>query len=113
MAQYVLEPLHGAGRGRLGRHQRAVVLCVADGPSAVALVGWCRVVGDRDAEEALGALRPLATARGVVAVAAFVLDDDGAHALVSGGVPLFVRRGASREPVPNQAGDAPVLARLG
>ncbi len=113
MEHYVLAPHHGAGRGRLCRHGRAAVFFVADPAAAASLVGWCRLVGERPADAALGELQRLAGSPGVTAVAAFVLDEGGVTALVYGGVPLFVQRGEGRSPVPNPVGQAPSVVSLG
>jgi hypothetical protein len=89
MQSFTLIPQLGAGRGRLVRVGSTVLYSAGDAAAATALIGWCRLVGDRPASEAMSELARLsAGAASLGAFCAVVIGDHGLDVLVQGGVPL-------------------------
>ena len=59
MQNFTLIPQLGAGRGRLVRVGATVLYSAGDAAAATALIGWCRLVGDRPASEVMTELSRL------------------------------------------------------
>ena len=89
MQNFTLIPQLGAGRGRLVRVGGTVLYSAGDAAAATALIGWCRLVGDRPANEVMTELSRLsASATTLGPFCAMVIGDHGLDVLVQGGVPL-------------------------
>jgi FHA domain len=89
MQNFTLIPQLGAGRGRLVRVGNTVLYAAGDAAAATALIGWCRLVGDRPASEVMAELSRLsAGAASLGPFCAVVIGDHGLDVLVQGGVPL-------------------------
>ena len=74
---FTLIPQLGAGRGRLVRVGNTVLYTAGDAAAATALIGWCRLVGDRPAADVMAELERLAgTSRDYGAFCAIVIADD-------------------------------------
>jgi FHA domain len=89
MPKFTLIPQQGAGRGRLVRVGNTVLYSAGDEAAASALIGWCRLAGDRPAAEVLGELSRLASgSKSLGPFCAVVIGDEGLDVLSRGGVPL-------------------------
>ena len=89
MQDFTLIPQLGEGRGRLVRVGTTVLYSAGDTAAATALIGWCRLVGDRPAAEVMTELSRLsAGASSLGAFCAVVVGERGLDVLVQGGVPL-------------------------
>jgi hypothetical protein len=89
MQNFTLIPQQGAGRGRLVRVGATVLYSAGDAAAATALIGWCRLVGDRPATEVMSELSRLsAGAASLGPFCAIVIGDHGLDVLMHGGVPL-------------------------
>ena len=100
MQSFTLIPQQGAGRGRLVRVGSTVLYSAGDAAAATTLIGWCRVVGDRPAEDVMHELTRLAG--GAAALGPFcavVVGDHGLDVLSRGGVPLRAHTASGSQPV--------------
>ena len=89
MQNFTLIPQLGAGRGRLVRVGSTVLYSAGDAAAATTLIGWCRLVGDRSADEVMNELSRLsAGAASLGPFCAVVIGDHGLDVLMQGGVPL-------------------------
>jgi hypothetical protein len=97
---FTLIPQLGAGRGRLVRIGNTVVYSAGDAAAASALIGWCRLVGDRPGNDVMAELGRLATTGGSLGpFCAAVIGDHGLDVLVHGGVPLVADTPSGPQPV--------------
>ena len=100
MQSFTLIPQQGAGRGRLVRVGSTVLYSAGDAAAATTLIGWCRLVGDRSAEDVMNELSRLAAgAAGLGPFCAVVVGDHGLDVLSQGGVPLQAHSARGAEPV--------------
>jgi hypothetical protein len=89
MQNFTLIPQLGGGRGRLVRVGGTVLYSAGDAAAATALIGWCRLVGDRPASEVMNELARLSAGASTLGpFCAMVIGDHGLDVLVQGGVPL-------------------------
>src|SRR5262249_27625047 len=102
MQKFTLIPQQGAGRGRLVRVGGTVLYSAGDAAAASALIGWCRLVGDRPATEVLSELGRLAASHATLGpFCAVVLGDDGVDVLSRGGVPLVAHSHTGTQSLPD------------
>ena len=89
MQSFTLIPQQGAGRGRLVRVGNTIMYSAGDAAAASALIGWCRLVGDRPAAEVMAELGRLSAGASTLGpFVAVVIGDHGLDVLSQGGVPL-------------------------
>ncbi|MCU1396141.1 MAG: hypothetical protein JWM34_4569, partial [Ilumatobacteraceae bacterium] len=98
MQSFTLIPQLGGGRGRLVRVGSTVLYSAGDAAAATALIGWCRLVGDRPASEVMTELTRLSAGASTLGpFCAVVIGEHGLDVLSQGGVPLVASGAAGTQ----------------
>ncbi|HEY4331760.1 MAG TPA: hypothetical protein VGM78_04300, partial [Ilumatobacteraceae bacterium] len=112
MPTFTLIPQQGGGRGRLVRIANTIVYSAGDVAAASALVGWCRLVGDRPAHEVMAELTRLASGGSSLGpFCAILVGESTLDVLVQGGVPIVALRNGATEQI-GSAGGQPLHTTL-